>query len=70
MLCSLTTTQTTTVGSLIYKSFLFKSKQFGLTALMLAAKNDHPKVVKFLLDKGADLKIVDMVSSSDLNTSA
>lgn len=36
---------------------------------MLAAKNDHPKVVKFLLDKGADLKIVDMVSSYDLNPS-
>lgn len=29
---------------------------------MLAAKNDHPKVVKFLLDKGADIKLVDMVS--------
>ena len=29
---------------------------------MLAAKNDHPKVVKFLLDKGADIKVVDMVS--------
>jgi hypothetical protein len=29
---------------------------------MLAAKNDHPKVVKFLLDKGADIKLLDMVS--------
>jgi ankyrin repeat protein len=37
--------------------------QFGITPLMLAAERDHPRIVKLLLDKGADLDIVDMVQA-------
>ena len=50
-------------SSLIYIFLVF---QHGETLLHVAASNGQLDVVKFLHDKGADLKVVDKVSYSEI----
>ena len=46
----------------MYACLFFNRIQDGWTALHVACTNDHDKVVKMLLQAGADLMIQDKVS--------